>query len=95
MKKNAIVYGTQFGSEGIIVCSERRITFIHKSEEKEILRRWYYEHIEDIFVDMEDNIAVIQFYHRGRRVFISNLSPKSVLKIKDFIERNQTQCDCQ
>jgi hypothetical protein len=94
MKKNAIVYGTQFGSEGIIVCSERRITFIHKSKEKEILRRWYYEDIEDISIDMKGNVAVIQFYYSGKRVVFSNLSSKAVIKIKEFIEY-QKQCDFQ
>jgi hypothetical protein len=88
MKKNAIVYGTNFGSDGIIICGIKRITFIHKSSDTEIVRRWYYKNIESISIEMEGNKAVIQFYHSGRRVVFSNLSSKAVIKIKDFLLEN-------
>jgi hypothetical protein len=90
MKKNAIVFGTNFGSDGIIICGDKRMTFIHKSCEKEIVRRWYYQNIENISIEMQGNIAFIVFYHSGRRVVFSNLSAKAVMKIKEFIEKKKS-----
>lgn len=88
-KRNAIIYGTHFGSDGMIICTEKRITFVHKSREKEILRRWHYENIGKTCIEANERIATIEFYHYGKRVVFSNLSPKSVHKIQDFINKNR------
>lgn len=89
MSKRASFNGTHLGIDGVIICTGKRITFISKSTDREVLKRWYYKDIGNVYVDIKEDVVVIEFYESGKRVMFTKLSDNGFRKIKSFIDKGK------